>query len=100
MRFLRLMARGSGDGRVDAVLLAWAVGLGLTLATLLLPPAPPAPVPPVVQAAGPTGLALFGAARYTRHPAEADRFAAFQSFPGAVDHFPAGSVLPPPGVTP
>ena len=37
---------------------------------------------------GLTDLALATAARYTRHPAVADRHAAFQDHPGALDHFP------------
>ena len=46
-----------------------------------------------------TDLALFTEARYTRHPSQADRFAAFQDHPMALDHFPSGSMLfpPPPG---
>jgi hypothetical protein len=40
-------------------------------------------------------------ARYTRHPSQADFFTAFQSFPGALEHFPAGSVVfPPPHLRP
>ena len=41
-------------------------------------------------------LALWTEARYTRHPSQADLFSAFQDFPGAPEHFPAGSVLSPP----
>ncbi len=40
--------------------------------------------------------ALWPEARYTRHPATTDRFAPFQEFPGALEHFPAGSLVPPP----
>jgi hypothetical protein len=43
-----------------------------------------------------TDLALFTEARYTRHPSQADRFAAFQDHPMALDHFPSGSILRPP----
>jgi hypothetical protein len=43
-----------------------------------------------------TDLALFNEARYTRHPSQADRHAAFQDHPMAMEHFPAGSLLPPP----
>lgn len=44
-----------------------------------------------------TDLALWTEARYTRHPAVADLFSAFQDHPGAFDHFPAGSLLGPTG---
>jgi len=43
-----------------------------------------------------TGLALFTEARYTRHPALADRFAPFQNHPAALEHFPSGSLIRPP----
>lgn len=43
-----------------------------------------------------TDLALWTEARYTRHPSQADFFTPFQDFPGAVEHFPAGSILAPP----
>ena len=45
---------------------------------------------------GLTDLALFNEARYTRHPSQADRHAAFQDLPMALEHFPSGSLLPPP----
>lgn len=44
---------------------------------------------------GLTDLALFTEARYTRHPSQSDRHAAFQDHPFAFEHFPSGSVLPP-----
>ena len=40
-----------------------------------------------------TDLCLFTDARYTRHPAMADQFSAFQDHPFALDHFPSGSLL-------
>jgi len=43
-----------------------------------------------------TDLCLFTEARYTRHPAMADRHAPFQEHPTALDHFPSGSLLTPP----
>jgi len=43
-----------------------------------------------------TDLCLFTEARYTRHPAMADRFAPFQDHPGAMEHFPSGSMVTPP----
>jgi hypothetical protein len=39
---------------------------------------------------------LFTEARYTRHPSQADLHSAFQDHPFAMDHFPTGSLLPPP----
>ena len=45
-----------------------------------------------------TDLALWSEARYTRHPSQADFFTPFQDFPGAIDHFPAGSILAPPSM--
>jgi hypothetical protein len=41
-------------------------------------------------------LCLFTEARYTRHPAQADLHSAFQDHPFALEHFPTGSLLPPP----
>lgn len=43
-----------------------------------------------------TDLALFTEARYTRHPSQADLHTPFQDHPSAMDHFPSGSLLPPP----
>ena len=43
-----------------------------------------------------TDLSIWTEARYTRHPTQADFFAAFQDFPSAIEHFPAGSVISPP----
>ncbi len=40
--------------------------------------------------------ALFTEARYGRHASQADRHAAFQDHPMALEHFPAGSLMPPP----
>ena len=42
-----------------------------------------------------TDLALWSEARYTRHPSQADLFTPFQDFPGAPEHFPAGSIVGP-----
>ncbi len=41
-------------------------------------------------------LALFSEASYCRHPTGADLFAAHADHPAALEHFPAGSVVPPP----
>lgn len=43
-----------------------------------------------------TDLALFTEARYTRHLTQADRHAAFQDHPLALEHFPSGSLISPP----
>lgn len=49
------------------------------------------------RAARLTDPALFTEARYARHASQADRHAAFQDHPLALEHFPAGSLMPPPG---
>ncbi len=43
-----------------------------------------------------TDIAFANDARYTRHPSQADLFSAFQDYPGSIEHFPSGSVTPPP----
>jgi hypothetical protein len=50
----------------------------------------------IVEQLGLTDLVLFTEARYTRHPSQADLHSAFQDHPFAMDHFPSGSLLPPP----
>lgn len=50
----------------------------------------------LVTELGLTDLALFTEARYTRHLSQADRHTAFQDHPLALDHFPSGSLVPPP----
>ncbi len=52
----------------------------------------------VVKRFGLTDLALFNEARYTRHPSQADLFAPFQDHPGALEHFPSGSLVAPPAL--
>lgn len=47
----------------------------------------------LVRELGLSDLSLFTEARYTRHPSQADRHAPFQDHPGALEHFPAGSLL-------
>ncbi|MEO5357194.1 MAG: hypothetical protein H7844_07845 [Nitrospirae bacterium YQR-1] len=42
-----------------------------------------------------TDVAIWTEARYTRHPSQSDFFSAFQDFPSSIDHFPAGSIVPP-----
>ena len=43
-----------------------------------------------------TDPVLFTEARYTRHPTQADLQSAFQDHPVALEHFPTGSLVPPP----
>ena len=43
-----------------------------------------------------TDLVLFTDARYTRHPAMADLHSPFQDHPMSMEHFPSGSLMPPP----
>ncbi|WP_374408690.1 hypothetical protein [Hydrogenophaga sp.] len=50
----------------------------------------------LVRALDLTDMAWFTEARYTRHPALADLHSAFQDGPGAPEHFPAGTLMPPP----
>ena len=45
---------------------------------------------------GLTDIALFTEARYTRHPTQADLHSALQDHPLAIEHFPTGSLIPPP----
>ncbi len=40
-----------------------------------------------------TDLCIFTEARYTRHPSQADRHAAFQDHPLSLEHFPSGSLI-------
>lgn len=50
----------------------------------------------LVTRLGLTDLSLFTEARYTRHPTQTDLHSAFQDHPFALEHFPSGSLLPPP----
>jgi hypothetical protein len=43
-----------------------------------------------------TDICLFTEARYTRHLSQADLHTAFQDHPMALEHFPSGSLVPPP----
>jgi hypothetical protein len=43
-----------------------------------------------------TDLCLSTDARYTRNPSQADLFTPFQDYPASIEHFPTGSVIPPP----
>ena len=50
----------------------------------------------LVEKLGLTDLCLFTEARYTRHPSQADLHSAFQDHPMGLEHFPSGSLMPPP----
>lgn len=51
----------------------------------------------LVTGLGLTDLCHFTEARYTRHPSQADLHSAFQDHPLAMEHFPSGSLVRPPG---
>lgn len=97
-RTLRQKRRGS-------TLAGWFLGLGLIgLALVLLDSRRLAALEAFSLAQGRvetradslTDPALFNEARYARHASQADRHAAFQDHPLALEHFPAGSLMPPP----
>jgi hypothetical protein len=50
----------------------------------------------IAKRLGLSDLCLFTEARYTRHLSQADLHSAFQDYPGALEHFPAGSLVGPP----
>jgi len=50
----------------------------------------------LVRDYGLTDLCLSSEARYTRHPSQADLHSPFQDHPVALEHFPSGSLIPPP----
>lgn len=52
----------------------------------------------LVAALALTDLALWSEAAYCRHPTQTDGFAAWNDHPGAPEHFPAGSLVPPPSI--
>lgn len=52
----------------------------------------------IVSALRLTDLCLFTEARYTRHPAMADRNTPFQDYPFSFEHFPSGSLMPVPEI--
>ena len=47
-----------------------------------------------------TDISFSNDARYTKNPSQADIFSAFQDYPGSIEHFPSGSVIPPPDFSP
>lgn len=50
----------------------------------------------LIRELGLTDLSVFTEARYTRHPSQADLQTPFQDHPAALEHFPTGSLMPPP----
>jgi len=50
----------------------------------------------LVEQYGLTDLCLFTDAQYTRNPATADLATAFRDHPVSLEHFPSGSIVPPP----
>ena len=52
----------------------------------------------LVSQLGLTDLALWSEARYTRHPSQADLFSPFSDHPSSLEHFPSGTLTPPPAV--
>lgn len=50
----------------------------------------------LVRELGLTDLCLCTDARYTRHPAMADVHSPFQDHPFSLEHFPSGTLIPPP----
>lgn len=93
------------DKRRGSTLAAWALGLGLLALFLLLldagrlaggASASRKAGAALAAGAGLTDPALFSEARYARHASLADRHAPFQDHPLALEHFPAGSLMPPP----
>lgn len=89
--------RRSDDFLAVAALAAFLVGLTLVEASLHRgDDAGWAAERAMVRRLGLTDLCLFTEARYTRHPSQADLHSALQDHPGAVDHFPTGSLIAPP----
>lgn len=85
---MRIPLIGRGSTWAVAVLLLGFAGVALTcLAPVVEVKPTPAPMP--------GEPALFNEARYARHAGLADRHAAFQDHPMALEHFPAGSLMPP-----
>lgn len=54
------------------------------------------PLGEIVRILGLTDPAMWTEARYTRHLSLTDTFSPFQDVPGGIEHFPAGSIVPPP----
>ena len=91
--------------RRGSTLAGWALGVGFIALTLVLLDAGRLAAErdaalqhgrALVGSIQLTDPALFTEARYARHASQADRHAAFQDHPMALEHFPAGSLMPPP----
>lgn len=91
--------------RRGSTLAGWALGMGVLALTLVLLDAGRLAVQrdaaghrsqALARTVQLTDPALFTEARYARHASQADRHAAFQDHPMALEHFPAGSLMPPP----
>lgn len=54
----------------------------------------------LVKELGLTDPALAPGTSYSRHPSQADLFAAHSEHPAIIEHFPAGSIMPPPVIPP
>lgn len=52
----------------------------------------------MVRDLGISDLCLFTEANYTRHLTQTDRHTPFQNSPLTLEHFPSGSILPPPEI--
>lgn len=52
----------------------------------------------MVRALQLTDIALFTDARYIRHLSQTDLHTPFQDHPGALEHFPSGSLVSPPSM--
>ncbi|HKZ17351.1 MAG TPA: hypothetical protein VJ161_07800 [Geobacteraceae bacterium] len=50
----------------------------------------------MVREVGLTDLCLFTEASYTRNPSQTDLQTPFQEHPVSLEHFPSGSLMPPP----
>lgn len=79
------------QGVVLAGLLTWSVSVAKNRAVEEIPHKRE-----LVERLELTDLAIWTEARYTRHPSQADFFAAHGDHPAAMEHFPAGSIVPPP----
>ncbi len=78
---------------------AWVFGLGLIALLAVLADATRSPDRSAARSLARelqlTDLVLFNDARYARHLTQADRHAAFQDHPMALEHFPAGALTFP-----
>ncbi len=78
---------------------AWILGLGLIALLAVLADSTHSPdhraARNLARQLQLTDLALFNEARYARHLTQADRHAAFQDHPMALEHFPAGALTVP-----